>query len=1054
MHTRARTGACTLHTANKPNTPHNRLMDYSLIANSGIQLIAFRLKIDTQQRHRQWFREWYDSATGEWKLELVHEISDDTRTGYYATRDLFAKGYRQALSTGAEVDPADLDRDGIKPLRIDDEMADGVEGEIFSMSFNDRDFKLSALENEWLPVPYFFKRTATRYTFGPLNWSRIKLVPAGDEGAVKNYDVLLAFDTRTNYENEGTNETPNFPDRFRKSIELGLCDNELQTLDFCSPDKPWSYINQRIFSLVNSGVSQVSQLRGPNLRRTAYAASYLFLMDVLVRSGQMPVIELFKDTDVVVSDVDMVVDIGNSRTTALLIEDNRNFNQVRPLTLVDYTEPLVGVADDAEPRLNVYSEPFDMRIAFRREDFGGFGLRDSRQFIYPSLVRLGTEAIHLMHRASATADSRDTLSTYSSPKRYLWDGKPNKEEWQFMVLPGEADNHVLDLPGVTNWLRSDGTLDSKGEGGLSYHYSRRSLMTLSFLEMLVQAHSQVNSPAHRSIKSGLGNPELPRRIKRIVVTCPTAMSKVEREALVGCARDAVAIFSHMGGTAAPTATAQTKPTIEVIPELSSRRDADPVWYYDEATCSQLVYMYGEVGHKYRGCCSEFFKLYGKTEPGDDQPSITVGSLDIGAGTSDLMISKYTYRLGQVTTITPEPLFYDSFYFAGDDMLSGLIKNIMLLDEDSALRTALPNSSYRQYRQIVKNFFGPDHNDQTLADRILRKDFNLQYSVPLMHHFLELLRTGSKDCQVRYDDVFGSCPPNQAVLDGFREHTGIDVTDIVWQFNNKKVSRVVEKEFEPLLKKIATIMFAHACDIVLLSGRPASLPAVRDIFLKYYSVSPDRLIILNNYYVGDWYPFSANTGYITNPKTIVAMGGIIGHYASALSNLNKFVIDLSELKNKLKSTVNFIEASREGQPISYFLTPEKAVGDIAVDRLPAYLNVRQIGLDSYPCRSLYTIDFNRHKIADSIRRRAFADGLPVPSDSAVVAMVNEQIETLRKRMPFTITIERDPDNKEQLSIAAITDKEGNEVSDRKNLEVNIQSLGANDSYWLDTGEFYF
>ena len=265
------------------------------------------------------------------------------------------------------------------------------------------------------------------------------------------------------------------------------------------------------------------------------------------------------------------------------------------------------------------------------------------------------------------------------------------------------------------------------------------------------------------------------------------------------------------------------------------------------------------------------------------------------------------------------------------MLNGLIKNVMLLHEDSAFRQALKNLSIAQYRQEIKNFFGPDHNGQTVSDRILRKDFNIQYSIPLMCYFLELLKNNHKDCVVRYNDVFAECPPNASIIAGFLEKTGIDITKLEWKFNKQTVSSVVEKEFEPLLKKIATIMYAYACDIVLLSGRPSSLPAIRDIFLKYYAVSPNRLIMLNNYYVGDWYPFDNNTGSITNPKTIVAMGGVIGHYASELSNLNKFVINLDKLKDGLKSTVNYIEATREGQPIEYFITPEQAQGDLTVGK---------------------------------------------------------------------------------------------------------------------------
>ena len=249
------------------------------------------------------------------------------------------------------------------------------------------------------------------------------------------------------------------------------------------------------------------------------------------------------------------------------------------------------------------------------------------------------------------------------------------------------------------------------------------------------------------------------------------------------------------------------------------------------------------------------------------------------------------------------------------------------------------------------------------------------------------------------------------------------------------------------------MYSYACDIVLLSGRPASLPAIRDIFLKYYSVSPNRLIVLNDYYVGDWYPFGENTGYIKNAKTIVAMGGVIGHYASELSNLNKFIINLDLLKENLKSTVNFIEASREGQPIEYFITPDQNRGDLTVSSIPETLNVRQIGMDSYPCRALYSIDFNRHKMADKIRKKAILGNEGCPTDAKVMGLVNEAIDALKKRMPFKMTIERDNEDKENLSISAITDKDGNDIMDG-NLEIHIQSLGVDEQYWLDSGAFDF
>ena len=1019
-------------------------MQYTLIANSGIQMFTFQVKINLQDRFKQWFHEWYDTDTGEWKLKLIHEIPTEDGTFYYNKIDLLKNGY--LVNPEAEIDIHELENDHIKPLKKDDELCQGVKGDVFSLTFTDKENKIKSFENQWLPAPYFLKRTESKFNFGPLNWSRFKLIPVKEEKNQIIYDVILAFDTRTTYESKKNNENPVFPDKFKTDIDLGLCSNELFLLDYCSSGEKWSYIEEHLMHLVHPNISRISQIKGHNLKKMSYVASYIFLISYLSKKRLFPTVKLYKDVDVEIKDVDMVIDIGNSRTTALLIEDNSNFNQVRPLALTDYT----NLIDDSEEirRIRNYTDPFDMRLAFRKVDFGNFGPKDSLQFVYPSLIRLGQEANNLIHNASNLESRLDSLSTYSSPKRYLWDGKPSKEEWQFLILPGEKDDHILSLPGVTSQFKSDGQLDLNNEGGLSFHYSRRSLMTLSFLEMLVQAHHQINSLKHRSIKEGFGYQEMPRKIKRIIVTCPTAMSKTERESLIKCAQDAVKIISKFNSN-----SDLKKITVEVIPSIHTKRDADAEWYYDEATCSQLVYMYGEVGHKYKGVGSEFFNLYGKIEEGETQPSLTVGSLDIGAGTTDLMISKYTYQTGDVTTITPEPLFYDSFYFAGDDMLKGLIKNVMLLNNESAFRQSLNQLSSQQYRQEIKNFFGPDHNGQSIADRLLRKDFNIQYSVPLMSYFLELLKNNSNDCIVRYEDVFAECPPNSSIISGFKERTGIDITTLEWKFNKTLISSIVEKEFEPLLKKIATIMYAYACDIVLLSGRPSSLPPIRDIFLKYYSVSPNRLIMLNHYYIGDWYPFDNNTGYITNPKTIVAMGGVIGHYASELSNLNKFVINLDKLKNGLKSTINYIEASREGHPIEYLITPEQSQGEITISTIPAYLNVRQLGLDTYPSRTLYTIDFNRHKIADRIRKKALLNEGITLTDAKVQALVNEQLDILKRRMPFKLTINRDYEDKELLTISSILDNVEKEVIE-SNMEIHIQSLGVDEKYWLDSGAFNF
>ncbi len=1011
--------------------------EITLMANSGIHLYTFSLEVNREDRYKLWYHEWEDTARKKWALEPVYELRTEEDYYYYKKKELHTNGY---LGSDVEITVKDLYADGITPLAVGDTELPAGQGELFSMTFRDRQNKFfDCFENVWLPLPYFFKKTPKRFDFGPFNWARVKFVPKAGDEKVKQYDVIIAFDTRTKYEEDEYRECPCFPDS-RECMDFELCGNEFFLMDYCSPDKMWSYVDEQLLKIVHPGLQDITQLKDDRQRRMGYISSYMFLMTWLAEKDVMPKIRLYKDDDVVVKDVDMVVDLGNSKTTALLVEDNSSFNQVRQLEITDLTD-ILRVNDEGETEIRRYCDSFDMRLAFRRADFGNFGHRDSKQFVYPSLVRLGTEASHLIHRAKAALQERDeveTLSTYSSPKRYLWDWRPSVEEWKYLVLEGENDGVVLHLPGISENLRSDGTLDKNGNGGSSYHYSRRSLMTFAFLEMLVQADRQINSDEHRSNRTGFGNVNIPRRIKRVLITCPTAMCRLEREALVNCAKEAVELHARFKGC---------KNKVEIVPTFK-RANEKGQWYYDEATCSQLVYMYGEVGHKYKGCCSEFFELYGKRDEGAAQAEITIGSLDIGAGTSDLMISKYSYTKGEITTITPDPQFYDSYYYAGDDMLYALVKNLMILSENSAYRQALASLDTRSYRQKMKNFFGRDYNGQSVADRVLRKEFNIQYSVPVMYKFLDLLNKGAKSCYVSFEDVFGDCPPSKNVIEGFKERTGIDVRNLTWDYDREVVSDMVSKEFEPLLKKIATIMYSYACDVVLLSGRPASLAPIRSLFLKYYSVSPDRLIVLNNYYVGDWYPFGENTGHIKNAKTVVVMGGLIGHYASEINNLDRFLIDLNKLNTNLVSTVNYVYAND-----NLLLSEDKKQGEVTMITLPQVLSVRQVDMKSYPARALYSIDFNRHKMGDRVRSRALMEGNDIPSDARVQMEVKEIIDRLRRRMPFTVKLERNDEDSEQLQIVEILDNKGEQVQD-SNLEVHVQSLGGEEEYWLDSGALDF
>lgn len=114
------------------------------------------------------------------------------------------------------------------------------------------------------------------------------MIPNGEEKGIKKYNIILAFDTKAKYENDDYDECPVFPDKFRDDMDFELCSNEFYLMDFCSSGKNWSYIDDYILHVVHPGIQRVSQIRGANIRRMSYIASYTFLINYLAENECFP----------------------------------------------------------------------------------------------------------------------------------------------------------------------------------------------------------------------------------------------------------------------------------------------------------------------------------------------------------------------------------------------------------------------------------------------------------------------------------------------------------------------------------------------------------------------------------------------------------------------------------------------------------------------------------------------------------------------------------------------------------------------------------------------
>jgi hypothetical protein len=498
-------------------------MNFSLIANSGIQFLSKEIEINLNDGFKQIFYEWFDEDKVEQVLEYAYEIKQLGE--FVRMSDLLKYGFIDH-SGDLLVEPNVI---AANPEVRTIHKGDISEcAELFRLKLEDKNScVLDKYLNCWLPAPYYEVDQTGNFKLGPYNWCRFKIEPVSQENGVIKANLLIAFDTHAAYGlTDDYNECPSFLSENEKFF--GLCSDSDKLIDYCSGKNDW--IRLYLMKLVYN-TDDINKIPPQLPYKYSFLASYYMLVSYLASTANLPNIKFIRDRDQEEMMVEMIIDIGNSRTSAILFE-NSDFTKVASLKLQNFSKPLLK-----NGQLNRVEDSFSMRLAFSKVDFGG-NMEGSSQFTWPSLIRLGSEAEYLSHEATNISFTKQTLSTYSSPKRYLWDFSPREDEWRFVNL-GESIDLPPILKGISNYFNYDGTIEEGGYG-TGANYSRKSLMTFAFLEILAQATSQINSHDYREYN---GNLNTPRRINKIILTCPTAMSKYEQESLHSSLENAIFVLN-------------------------------------------------------------------------------------------------------------------------------------------------------------------------------------------------------------------------------------------------------------------------------------------------------------------------------------------------------------------------------------------------------------------------------------------------------------------------------------------------------------------------------
>lgn len=966
----------------------------------------------------------------------------------------------------------------------DDDDPDGLQP--FQAAAGDNDYSITkerSLEpflGQWLPVPFLRigapdKDGNETYERGPQDWVRMRVIETreayGDTEAT--HRVTFAFDTSLVEHGETRLYlAPTFNDasqsghfRFVHRIsDVGTFLKHLhQVDDTTEPYDAQAWVRNWIRDEFREFVSRKKGNRRLRPDDFLYVhepiARYLTLLDFISRVVSPAKVSFINaaGNDTKPIDVDLVLDIGNSRSCGILIqtfpEDTAvNLNNSLVLELRDLTTPEL-----------VYRDPFESHLELVQAEFGRVGLLSGsnrrKAFFWPSLVRIGKEAARYRRDAEGT----EAMTGMSSPKRYLWDTDLMNQFWRFRHQKPEDGIGPLIAKTVLKHINKQGdVLDQIREENARLHgnrarivadlepatqlrFSRSSFFTFMLLEVIAQAMMMMNSPASRQENR---HKDAPRRLRRIVLTIPSATPIQEQRIIRSRAEAAVKLLWALQGWDSRRGNRSIAP-----PTINAS--------WDEASSMHMVYLYGEITQKLGGSMRGLLDIKGRPRilmsSADKTPrrSLRIASIDIGGGTCDLMVTTYFEQADRA--LIPQQEFREGFRKAGDDLLREVIQRVAL----GAIRRDLEERGASKARDMLAELFAGDRTDMSELDKHRRREFVLAVLQPVALGVLEACEAGQVheggEAQVfRFGDFFGKktpMPGDRIVSYLTEKVTRLGVTDyrladIAVRVDPSDIAGSIETTFSQIFANLAEAVHHFDSDVVLLTGRPSRIPQVSAYFINQLAVTSDRIVPVSTYRVGNWYPFrEQSTAVISDPKTTAVVGGML----CALSEKHLMNFTMYTDRLSMKSTARYIGELDLNQK----LTNEKVLfSKVDLDNSsqeamtasfnlfnPVRIGYRQLPYERWVASPLYKISFdsldNQRSLAKPIKvtlERADVDKPDDDADQATLLSTQAALESFR--------------------IESAEDANGRTVygGNAHLINLKLDTLAANDAggYWLDTG----
>jgi hypothetical protein len=965
--------------------------------------------------------------------------------------------------------------------------------------------------DQWFPVPFLAVRPGLDeqgeeiLEAGPLNWVRAKISQVEDasESSAHTHHLVFAYDTEILEKVPKVGYVAPTPDDVRNERSYAFAHRFRDVSRFLQGSEADENGRGRLLSWVDAWVfgtwlhSRQSRLgrrlREEEKKTVEHLAHYITLLEFLARAvGDLPRIQLVdtysEEARSKPVQVDLVLDLGNSRTCGILIETYPNDPQAR------FENAMVLGLRDLDAPYNVFREPFESHIELAQAYFGPEHLgRETRvrSFFWPSPVRTGPEATRYRDAAEGTEAS----SGMSSPKRYLCDVAPVNQEWRFQ--PGDYDvngnppiidraiRQLVNCAGdVLRQVKDDVKFYRSLAQSVGYEakledmarqltYSRSSMFTFMVAEIVAQTISMINNPQLRAVRR---DRDAPRQLRRIILSLPTAMPIQEQRIMRSRALAAVKlVWDLMKWTTSPQASVRNPPDVHVS--------------WDEATCTQMVYLYNEIVQKYGGNLEEFFDLVGRPrrridpeKPVSDpqrlpeERSLRIASVDVGGGTADLMVT--TYYIDGGKSLMPIQNFREGFRIAGDEVLREVIQLAVIPPVEKALRAAGVNDA----RTLLRDRFAGNDAGMTVQEQQIRRQFVLQVFEPAALAVLRAAETATPESETRTASLSlrqiltdsalnGGAPAAngtklsddksaKAVLPdrtrsylekiaGDRGARGFSVEDVEIPIDTTQVRNAVNAALGDVFDCMSEAINVLDCDVVLLSGRPSRLPATIDLFVDKLAVTPDRVVPLSEYQVDKWYPFTRKTSFrIGDPKTATVVGSLLCVLVDR--QITNFRVDTRRFG--MRSTAKFIgEMDNDGKIrdsrilFRWSNEPAEKVRQES-HKLQYYARVRlgyrQLDLERWIATPLYRLKMNEG---------GSLDRMPNPPFEITLGRRDSDEEVSLDDKRFADKFAASEALKEQLVVTDVQALAGDGPGGlARRFSLQLDTLPSQDGYWLDTG----